>query len=152
MRNDAATRRDDWETPLWLFKGIEERWGPFTADAAATQQNSKCEVTFADGLTCSWHGHRVWCNPPYSNIGAWTQKAVAEGVHAVLLLPSYTGTEWWCRDVMQADEVVCIRKKFPFVGAEHNAPFYCVLAIWDDRNPTGDPRPPVLSSWEPERS
>ena len=39
-------------------------------------------------------GETVWCNPPYSNINPWLDKAIAEaenGFNTVMLIPSLNG-------------------------------------------------------------
>jgi len=150
MPNTDESRRDDWETPDWLFRCVSEVLGPFTVDAAADLNNTKCLQCFKDGLAQDWGIHRVWCNPPYSEIEEWTSKAYREsltGAYSVLLLPSYTGASWWHRDIPLASQIVFLRAKFPFVGAPYNSPFYCVLVVYDPANegpPTTeflDPRP-----------
>lgn len=60
-------------------------------------------LTKADnGLLHAWWG-RVWCNPPWSNIGPWVKKAWSEWdrprrvvkVIGVLLPSTRTDLEWW---------------------------------------------------------
>jgi phage N-6-adenine-methyltransferase len=52
-----------------------------------------------NGLVQSWVGHRVFLNPPYSNIGEWLEKAMRElslGCKLVVAhLPSWTDRAWW---------------------------------------------------------
>lgn len=99
---------DDRRTPRPLFDAwhAEHR---FTVDAAATAANTLLPRFFADGLSESWSGERVYCNPPYSDIRPWVEKAHRETVNgcelAVLLLPARrTEQPWWqaliepCRD------------------------------------------------------
>jgi phage N-6-adenine-methyltransferase len=53
----------------------------FTLDAAANADNAKTKKYFdlaTDGLKQSWRGERVWCNPPFSNLGGWVRKALDE--------------------------------------------------------------------------
>ncbi len=57
-----------------------------------------------NGLLHRWVG-RVWCNPPFSDIGPWVLKAWAAMVNreadlvAMLLPASRTEQEWWQSDV-----------------------------------------------------
>lgn len=92
---------DDRETPPELFDPINERFG-FTLDVAALPQNAKCVRYFTpleDGLRQSWAGERVWCNPPYSDVRPWVEKAWTEFDAAqliVMLLPANrTEQPWW---------------------------------------------------------
>lgn len=53
----------------------------FTIDAAAAPHNAKLPRYWTaedDALTQSWTGERVWCNPPYSDIRPWVEKAHRE--------------------------------------------------------------------------
>src|SRR5688572_10793273 len=76
----GATERDNLGTDPALFAKLDERFG-FTLDACATPVNAKCSRYYTvedDGLTQSWAGERVWCNPPFSQIAAWVEKAWLE--------------------------------------------------------------------------
>lgn len=93
---------DDRATHPLDFAQFEEDWGPFTIDVAAAAHNTKCDRFYdrdADGLTQSWAGETVWCNPPYSDIGPWVRKAWAEhaGARAIVMLLPANRTEqsWW---------------------------------------------------------
>lgn len=71
---------DDRGTDRAFFATIEERFGGFTLDVAASAHNAKCDRFYTiedDGLVQPWHGS-VWCNPPYSDCGAWVRKAWLE--------------------------------------------------------------------------
>src|SRR5207245_1352931 len=53
-----------------------------------------------DGLSKSWAGERVWCNPPYRPdlLPLWVRKAYEEsqrGALVVLLIPVRSDTRWW---------------------------------------------------------
>jgi len=58
-----------------------------------------------DGLARTWACERVWCNPPYSSIEPWIEKAHAEWSIGlcdliVMLLPANrTEQGWWQRQV-----------------------------------------------------
>ena len=82
---------DDRVTPEAMFREIDAEFR-FTLDVAASPDNARCRRFFTrdqDGLSQSWAGETVWCNPPYSNIGAWVKKAIDEvrgGCRGVVLL------------------------------------------------------------------
>ena len=93
---------DDRGTPPEVFDPLHERF-QFTLDVAASHHNAKLERYLTvgdDGLTTSWAGHRVWCNPPYSDIDTWVRKAWVEwgtGAELIVMLLPANRTEqlWW---------------------------------------------------------
>jgi phage N-6-adenine-methyltransferase len=79
-RRGAVDAVDDRGTDPEFFAKVSERFGGFTLDAAAAEHNAKAPRYFTrddDGLAQRWNG-AVWCNPPYSDCGAWVRKAWAE--------------------------------------------------------------------------
>jgi phage N-6-adenine-methyltransferase len=61
----------EWETPRWLVKHLSNLYGPFTLDAAATENNAVCQDFYTkteNALTRPWKTQNgsVWLNPPYS--------------------------------------------------------------------------------------
>lgn len=111
---------DNLSTPPEVFDPLNERFG-FTLDACALTNNAKLPRFFTpeqDGLSQPWTRERVWCNPPYSDIEPWLEKAWTEWrrerepddelrrmVHVrpeliVMLLPANrTEQGWWQRQV-----------------------------------------------------
>lgn len=92
---------DERGTPPDFFATLDRRF-QFTVDAAALPHNAKCERFWTpdeDGLEQDWAGERVWCNPPYSDIGPWVRKAIASECElAVLLLPANRTEQGWWQD------------------------------------------------------
>lgn len=101
------------ETPRKLFDQLEREFH-FTLDACATAQNALCKRFYTfdgpswrpgreNGLTGSWEGERVWCNPPFSELLEWTDKAWAEqsDTHVIVMLvpANRTYADWWQRNV-----------------------------------------------------
>lgn len=143
--DDRATHPDD-------FARWDAELGPFTLDVAAAPHNAKCELYFTradNGLGQSWSGHKVWCNPPYSNLGAWLEKAWGEWPRTrgvVMLLPANrVEQKWWqewvepSRDRAGSPLTVRFlpgRLRFIKPGAteikpNERPPFGCALLIWD---------------------
>lgn len=141
-------RVDNRETPPEVFAALHARF-EFTIDAAASAKNCKLpryHDRARDGLAQSWSGERVWCNPPYSNIGPWVAKAlheVAAGCPLVLLLLPANRTEqgWW-QDLIEPGrrdgsiEVEFLRGRMRFIAADDDRirpnarpPFGVCLAI-----------------------
>lgn len=130
------TDGDHWQTPDDLFRAYDWEFG-FTLDAAARSHNAKLPNFPDDGLTASWGGERVWCNPPYSDIRPWLEKATRrEADVACFLLPVRTGADWWRLFVMDpdgrllADDVRFFRRRVRFVGAKGSPSWETALVIW----------------------
>jgi hypothetical protein len=106
-----------------------------------------------DGLGQSWAGERVWCNPPYSDIEPWVQKAHCEfesefpALRAeliVMLVPANrTEQGWWqrlvepSRDCGDGFYVEFLPGRLRFIKHGHDRvepnqrpPFGCCLLIW----------------------
>lgn len=79
-RDDVDDRGTEWA----FIRELEARFGtPFNLDVAAAPHNAKAPEFYTredDGLSQPWRG-AVWCNPPYSDCGAWVRKAWAEYGH-----------------------------------------------------------------------
>lgn len=147
---------DDRATPPELYEPLAARFG-FTLDAAALPHNAQCARYFTpaeDGLSQSWAGERVWCNPPYSAIQPWIAKAWTEAATApliVMLLPANrTEQTWWqtlvepFRDNGRGLRVEFIAGRQRFVGPQtfvdlfgrprghgEKPPFGVCLLIWE---------------------
>ena len=97
---------DLWETPPDLFRGICIQYGVKPSlDVCATRLNRKCRYFFTeadDGLTQDW-ARPFYCNPPYSQVEAWLDKANREvrrhKITGLLLTFAKTDTNWWHRHV-----------------------------------------------------
>jgi phage N-6-adenine-methyltransferase len=152
--NDAV---DDRGTDPAFIAQLEERFGPFTLDVAAAEHNAKAPNYYTredDGLTRSWHGN-VWCNPPYSDCGAWVRKAweewrsneslVGEGMTIVMLLPANRVEQGWWQDLVEPFRdrlgsdlrVEFLRGRMRFHRPDwqpgpkgDRPPFGCALLIW----------------------
>lgn len=154
-RGGADDSIDDRATDPTEFAKFNAWLGPFTLDVAAAQHNTKCErfYTFTDdGLQQSWAGERIWCNPPYSRIGHWVDKAwreheATDGI--VMLLPANrTEQGWWQQRIepyRDRDDsplsVLFLPGRMRFiapgrdsVGPNERPPFGCCLVIWGLRD------------------
>lgn len=138
---------DDRGTTPEVFDPLHERFG-FTIDVAAAEHNAKLPRFYSiddDGLEQSWAGERVWCNPPYSDIGPWVQKAWTSGAElVVMLLPANRTEQRWWQDHVEPYrdrpggvrcEFIPGRLRFLKPGQKHIGPnerprFGCCLLIW----------------------
>ena len=125
---------DEWATPRDRFDEWDREFGPFTLDVAATAENAMCEQYFTiqdDGLAREWTG-TVWCNPPYSSVGRWVEKAYASsltGTTVVCLVPARTDTRWW-HQFAEKGEVRFIKGRLRFSEAKSVAPFPSALLVF----------------------
>jgi hypothetical protein len=92
---------DEWATPHSIFDPLAVEFGPFALDPAATPENARAARFFTrtdNGLQQPWEGP-AFCNPPYSQQGAWIAKAASEcdqrGVLVVCLLRVAPDTRAW---------------------------------------------------------
>jgi phage N-6-adenine-methyltransferase len=116
--------RDEWQTPDHVFAWALRRWGPFDLDLAATADNARADRYFTreqDALRQDWraHGLRAWCNPPYSNVRPWLQRAAhehANGFASCWLIPAFRGDVYHAELTYHAaTEIVLISPRIAFV-------------------------------------
>lgn len=73
--------RDYWQTPIEIFNALDREFG-FWLDAAASESNALCAhylTELDDSLNSEWTSYgAIWCNPPYSDIGPWVEKAAEQ--------------------------------------------------------------------------
>lgn len=140
MLNDVlfSNKSDEWVTPEEIFYSLNEEFG-FTLDPCSTDKNHKCETYYTkeqDGLNMPWRGYRVFCNPPYSNIKAWVEKAFRESRYdntlVVLLIPSRTDTKYFHDFIYNRAEIRFVKGRLRFLGDGKldNAPFPSMIVIF----------------------
>lgn len=138
-----SSTSDDWSTPQDFFDELDALFG-FTLDPCATKKNAKCDKYFTkrdNGLIQSWAGHRVFCNPPYSNVADWVIKCHEEkDAQTVLLIPARTDTRWFHNYIYLNPQlsgsarwrhpVVFLKGRLKFSGAKSAAPFPSMLVYF----------------------
>jgi len=80
---------DHCSTPKWLYMALDHEFR-FDFDACPLGAHKKGP----DGLARDWGGKRVFCNPPYSNIWPWVQKALSSSALTVFLVPARFDSRW----------------------------------------------------------
>lgn len=130
--SDGDADKDEWQTPLWLFERVQKHFGiVFDLDAAASDSNHLCANYFTkerSALTLPWDGEHVWCNPPYSLLKKFTE-AMAQSADrndfdsSVFLIPARTDTVAFHKLADIASDILFLKGRIKFVGAEHGAPF-----------------------------
>lgn len=132
-----SSKTDQWATPQDFYDKLNEEFH-FNLDPCADEFNHKCERYFTkeqDGLSQSWGGYRVFCNPPYGrDIGKWTEKAYTESQKpntlVVMLIPARTDTRWFHNWVYGRAEIRFIKGRLKFGGQKNNAPFPSMVVVY----------------------
>jgi phage N-6-adenine-methyltransferase len=120
-----SSKTDLWSTPQDTYNELNAKYGPFTLDVCATDENAKCNQYFTqeeDGLSQDWGKNCCWMNPPYGRtIKDWMKKAyesAGAGATVVCLVPSLRGN------------VTFIRGRLKFGGSKTPAPFPSAVVVF----------------------
>lgn len=125
---------DTWATPTWLYEYAESRFGKFDLDVCAAHDSFKCEPYYTiedNSLVQPWRQNN-WCNPPYSNIQPWIEKAVLETDMertTVMLLPADFSTQWFKLAWEVSSDILIINRRVRFVGATSSPKFASFLCL-----------------------
>ena len=120
----------DWETPPDFWAVLNEEFG-FQLDAAASVNNTKCKAYIEEGALwegCAWVCEteigvwrtRVYCNPPFTNMMPWVQKAYAEAQkhpYAVVgVVGPLSAAKWFVFCYEAAREIRILTPRIQFVA------------------------------------
>lgn len=131
--------RDLWQTPKEIFGALNWEFR-FDLDVAASEKNA-LTPDFLDekdnALSRKW-SEKNWCNPPYSNIMPWVNKAIEQhklGKTTVMLVPADTSVKWFKKAYDSCNEVRLISGRIAFINADTQKPVGgnnkgSVLFIW----------------------
>lgn len=123
-----GARKQDLTTPRDFFVKLHERFC-FTMDGAATTENRLLTRASTLKRLRPWSGERVFCNPPWSDIPPFLEKApTAELV--VFLVPARVNARWFHRALELGARVEFFKPKLRFGGLKHNSPTDCLLLIF----------------------
>ena len=120
-------RKQDLPTPRDFFERLHADY-QFTMDGAATAKNAFLPRYSSTRKPLSWIGETVFCNPPWSNIKPFVQKATASRF-ACLLVPARVNAKWfhYALDLGLKAKYFCGKLSF---GGPWNSPVDCLLLIW----------------------
>lgn len=113
----GSKKTDNWATPKWLYEDLDREFH-FNFDPCPLNPTE-------DGLLVDWYGN-VFCNPPYSKVKEFLQKAHLElkagRVNTVVFLVFVNTDTAWFHDYVyhKADEIRFLRGRVKFVGASDN--------------------------------
>lgn len=94
--NTPELEKDLAQTPWFVIKGVEHLFNTkILLDVCASSKTAKCKNYLTkeiDALSTNHWSKSNWCNPPFSNIMPWIERAVAEalihGNTTYMLLPN----------------------------------------------------------------
>jgi phage N-6-adenine-methyltransferase len=136
MNVHFSSKTNEWATPQALYDQLNKEF-LFTLDPCATPENAKCAKFYTpedDGLSKSWDGERVFCNPPYGRqLKAWVKKAseVRGGV-VVLLIPARTDTSYFHDYIYRSGaQIRFLRGRLKFGDSKNSAPFPSMVVVFN---------------------
>lgn len=127
-----SKQTDDYSTPINFLKELDKEFN-FTFDPCPLRSEDKT-IFFKE-----WKG-RVFCNPPYSNIRPFIEKALIElrkkNIElAVFLVFARTDTKWFHELVYNKAEIRFIKGRLKFGDGKNSAPSPSMLIIFrGDKN------------------
>jgi phage N-6-adenine-methyltransferase len=133
--------KQDYGTPLVFLAAVKRRFGiaEFAIDLAASAENAVAPMFYTEAENALHQPWRTksrelaWCNPPFSNIGPWVEKAWAEsrkGARVAMLLPAGVGSNWWRDHVHGKAFVLLLNGRLTFAGETQPYPKDCVLLVY----------------------
>lgn len=145
--------RDLWQTPRAIFDNLNDEFN-FVGDVAASDVNhlhTHYLTEEQNALEVNWDEYFgegfKWCNPPYSDITPWVDKAAVHG-NLVMLIPADVSVGWFKRALASCHEVRFITGgRLSFVRADTQEPQNgnnkgSMLLVW--RSPEERPSSPVF--------
>lgn len=130
-------------TPREFLDAVERRFGVIGWDLAANADTNVCRLGYfgpdrsereRDSLMVPWDylvDTFAWCNPPYSNIERWVEKAsLSRGPRIAMLLPASVSSRWFARYVHGHAYVLALTPRLRFVGHTADYPRDLMLAVY----------------------
>lgn len=132
-KEEIAKLRQEWETPPDFWEALNGVF-QFQIDVCASKSNTKCGLFFdADFSSLYEHaawvrkhtngqGHsRAWCNPGFSDVLPWHEKAYAEAQKspsAVVVVIGIPGAsqEWYKFAQTHADEIIDLSPRVHYLA------------------------------------
>lgn len=127
-----SRKSDDWATPKAVYRQLDAE---FRFDDDPCPLGDLPTIGKMDGLARKW-GRRVFCNPPYSQIPQFIDKAKRSFCSGdteliVFLLPVRTDTAWFHDYILGNSEIRFLRGRLKFGDSKNSAPFPSMVCIMD---------------------
>ena len=110
----TRSKNDTWATPTEVFDALDFEFN-FGHDVCAEHTTAKCESYWTiedDALSKDWakdcDSPSLWCNPPYSKIAPWIEKAIdaqLNGTLVVMLVMCDPSVKWFARAIEYCSQV-----------------------------------------------
>ena len=107
------SKSDNWQTPIELYQALDDEFH-FTDDPCPIDWKEGDE----DGLLSNW-GSSTFCNPPYSNVAKWIEKAHTEwnkGKTVVMLINAITDTKAFHTYIYGKAELRFVKGRVSFIN------------------------------------
>ena len=136
----VSQETDEWSSPRELVEPLADAVDGFDLDPCSGAESSpfadSVYTESDDGLAQDWFG-TVWVNPPYSAMGEWTSKALAqfrrdEVDRIFYLCKGDSSTDWWQRAAAAASVVATIGHRLKFGDGENSAPFASHIFVFGE--------------------
>lgn len=131
-----SSKNDNWTTPKEIFDLLNDEF-KFDIDVCASDDNHLCKRYYtkeSNGLLQNWGGERCFCNPPYSEVAKWVEKAFYETKNkntlVVMLIPSRTDTKYFHNFIYNRSEIRFVKGRLKFGNSNNNAPFPSMVVIF----------------------
>lgn len=135
LRRTGRERKvsDEYGTPLHIYNALNQIY-KFELDVCASKKNHKHSNYYTikeDGLEQPW-SRMNFCNPPYSNILPWYEKALEEAVKGnktVFLSKWDHSTRHGYLAMKYFKEIQFIKERIQFEGADVRCNFPCFIGL-----------------------
>jgi hypothetical protein len=121
-------RKQSWTTPHSIFDPLHREFA-FTLDGAAEPGNELLPKASTAERPLSWSFERVFCNPPWSNIAPFLERAPLAEV-AVFLVPARTNARWFHRALELGADVRFFLGRPRFGDGKGSCPVDCLFLIF----------------------
>lgn len=135
-----SQQTDEWSSPPEVVRPLDDAVGGFDLDpCSGAEQSQFAEETYTaddDGLSQEWFGN-VWVNPPYSDMGPWSEKAATEAAcdgvdRVVFLCKGDSSTQWWQAAAESASLITAIDGRLSFGDGDSAAPFASHILVFGE--------------------
>jgi hypothetical protein len=104
------TTHYDFSLSQWLFKQLDDRWGPHTVDRFSTAasvmvksgrynsrfwQQGMVGAQAVDAFLQDWRGENNWLHPPYKLVGRVVLQLRRQRSVGTVVVPQWTKASWW---------------------------------------------------------
>lgn len=131
ISNTPKSERNEWRTPIEVFRWVKWLIRGIDFDTACTLKNALARPIWwplpvwhpdmepapvGNALSVAWHG-KCFNNPPYDDIDPWCDYAIAQEAVTAMLIPSPNGEERYERLIANSHEISIIGR-LPFIRVD----------------------------------